>query len=95
MVKRFVPRSSISFGPGKLYTPQHRQPDGTPGYTEDQVSGLSDKQLNSFRAIEIIGDDVEEATAAPGEKRNVSRTCDDCGYVAKSIAGLAAHQRSH
>lgn len=42
---------------------------------------------------------IEQATAAPGERRNVSisadHVCDECGFEAKSASGLSAHQRSH
>lgn len=43
---------------------------------------------------------VEQATAAPGELRNVTvveYACDEpgCTATAKSPAGLAAHKRSH
>lgn len=41
---------------------------------------------------------VEQATAAPGELRDVpveaEHRCDRCGTTAKSAAGLAAHKRS-
>ena len=39
--------------------------------------------------------DVEQATQAPGEKRDAHYECDECGQTAKSQAGLAAHRRSH
>lgn len=48
-----------------------------------------------------VNDDlgIEQATAAPGERRNVSisadHVCDECGFEAKSASGLSAHQRSH
>ena len=40
---------------------------------------------------------VEQATAAPGEVRDVGHPCpqDDCDVSAKSRAGLKAHLRSH
>lgn len=39
---------------------------------------------------------VEQMTAAPGEKRDVTvYRCDQCDATAKSPAGLAAHKRSH
>lgn len=37
---------------------------------------------------------VVEATAVPGEKRGTP-TCDECGFEAKTVAGLGAHKRSH
>ena len=40
---------------------------------------------------------VEQATAAPGEKRDVDLSCkeDDCDFVARSPAGLTKHRRTH
>lgn len=38
---------------------------------------------------------VEKATAEPGEVRDTGHPCEECGKVAKSAAGLAAHQRTH
>ena len=42
--------------------------------------------------------DPEPATAAPGETGDVqipsSTRCDVCGFTAKTVAGLQAHQRS-
>jgi len=41
---------------------------------------------------------IETATAAPGEIRNTripaATTCSECGFEAKTTAGLQAHQRS-
>lgn len=42
--------------------------------------------------------DLEESPAeeeSPAPEGNGDLTCDVCGYVAKSKAGLAAHKRSH
>lgn len=38
---------------------------------------------------------VEQATAAPGEERETTHVCDECGYVARTRAGLSAHSRTH
>ena len=55
-----------------------------------------------FESSERATVGVEQATAAPGERRNVQRAestephvCNVCGQEAKSPAGLAAHKRSH
>lgn len=63
------------------------------------VSGREHLFVSADRATSAP---VEQATAAPGERRNVQRaettethTCDVCGQEAKSAAGLAAHKRSH
>ena len=99
MAKRYVVTSSggFSLGRGKTFVANWKQPDGTLGYTEQEVSRLTKQQIrNHFRVIEVSGASVvEAATAAPGEKRELSRTCDECGFSAKSNAGLAVHQRSH
>ena len=46
-------------------------------------------------APQTVRFDVEQATQAPGEKREASHECDECGQTAKTQAGLAAHRRSH
>ena len=38
---------------------------------------------------------VEQATAAPGEIRTTTHTCEVCGKTAASRAGLGAHMRVH
>ena len=38
---------------------------------------------------------IETAMAAPGELRDVGHPCPDCSVIAKSKAGLKAHQRKH
>lgn len=47
-------------------------------------------------ADEFFG--VEKATANPGEARNAKKpknVCDECGFEAKTAAGLGVHERSH
>jgi len=65
-----------------------------PGYTPEQVAGLRRQHMSMFRKIEV-SEVVEQATAAPGEKRNVSFHCDECGFEAATPAGLGSHQRTH
>lgn len=96
MAKRYMPRSSVSFGRGRVFV--HSRKGDKIGYSEKEVAGLTKQQIRDhFDVIDVSGDKVgvEEATAAPGEKRSVSRVCDECGFEAASMAGLAAHQRSH
>ena len=42
---------------------------------------------------------ANKAKTAPAEDKSADAsedtTCPDCGFVAKTAAGLAAHQRSH
>lgn len=70
IVKRYIPTTSISFGRGKVFAEHHQRYDGTVGYTEEEVAGLTKKQLKSFRVLEI--EMPEEATAVPGERRRRS-----------------------
>ena len=97
MAKRYQATSSFSLGRGKVFVTNYKQRDGSQGYTEDQVSGLSKKQIRDhFDIVDVSGAKiVEQATAEPGEVRAVSRSCDECGFEAASMAGLAAHKRSH
>lgn len=47
-------------------------------------------------ADEFFG--VEKATANPGERRAAAKpknVCDECGFEAKTAAGLGVHERSH
>ena len=87
----------FTLGRGKTFVANHKQKDGTLGYSEADVSQLTKKQIRDhFDIVEVSGESVvEAATAAPGELRDLSRTCDECGFSAKSNAGLAVHQRSH
>lgn len=71
IVKRYIPNTSMSFGRGKVFVEHHHRHDGTVGYTEEEVSELSKKQLQSFRVLEI--EMPEEATAVPGQRRSIAR----------------------
>ena len=97
MSKRYIAKSSFSLGRGRVFVTGFQQQDNTQGYTEEQVVSLTAQQLRDhFDVVNLSGDSVvEEATAAPGELREVSRVCGECGFSAASNAGLAAHKRSH
>lgn len=61
--------------------------------------GRGDKVPDSLarrvpNAVRQVGP-VEQATAAPGEVRETTHVCDECGYVARTRAGLGAHSRTH
>lgn len=76
---RYVPRSSFVLvdkkGRQRQFNPNRRRSDGTLGYTKDEVDGLYKEQLRSFKTVGVDVEDevVEQATAAPGEKRSLSR----------------------
>lgn len=76
MEKRYIPNAPFSAmdkkGRRRLYVADFRRQDGTIGYTEPEVADLYAAQLKSFRIIEVgLPGVVEQATAAPGEKRSV------------------------
>lgn len=99
MAKRYLARGSFSLGRGKRFNRDFIQPDGTAGYTREQLDRLTKDQVESmFDVVEVTGSIVEEATAAPGEKRNVPKhECseDGCDFTSRTAAGIAAHERSH
>ena len=70
---RYLPRYSFSIdlnGVPLSFNPNYfDKKDGLPGYRE-LPAGLTKIQKAAFRTIHI-DDAVEQATAAPGEKRNV------------------------
>jgi hypothetical protein len=75
MSVRFLPRYSFSIDIGGVpltFVPDFfDRRDGLPGYRELPV-GLSKVQRAAFRTIEVADEGVvEQATAAPGEKRRV------------------------
>lgn len=76
-------------GRRRFYSAQH------PGYTPEQVTGLSRVHLNMFNKVDIE-EIIEQATAAPGEKRaTAGYPCGQCDFTAKTRAGLGSHQRIH
>jgi hypothetical protein len=82
---RYVPKQKAGVflvdrsGKKRFFKGQRRLPDGTLGYKPDEIKGLSRDAMKAFRKVEVSGSDiiedetVEQATAAPGEKRAVSR----------------------
>lgn len=69
MAVRFVPKRDMHLvvkGKKKFFSARHRD-GGLPGYPPEAMQGLSREQQTYFSRIEV--DDVEQATAAPGEKR--------------------------
>ena len=98
MAKRYIPAGSFTTGRGRTYLQRWVRKDGTQGYVEEELEGLSKAQKASFRVVEVSGEHVEEATAAPGEKRFLpSHECsvDGCDFTSRTAAGIAAHERSH
>lgn len=81
MAKRYEPRSPFSVdvkGVPRTFTPGYIDPvTKLQGYSEAQLKGLTRDQRASFHEIGADFDDepaVEQATAAPGEKRTAKRT---------------------
>ena len=87
MAKRYVPRSPFAVrdkrGVRLVFNPDRRGPDGSLGYTEDELAHLYKEHRKGFAVQEVFGsdivedDEVEQATAAPGEKRSVKKSSDD------------------
>lgn len=75
MATRYLPPSPFAtmvHGVRTVFNPDYKQKDGTFGYTAEQIAGLPKEIRDTFRKIEVTGEDiVEQATAAPGEKRAV------------------------
>jgi hypothetical protein len=98
MSKRYIPKDSFTLGRGRTYSTNRRNADGTVGYFEEEVGHLPKQHLAAFRVVDVEGEGVEQATAAPGEKRTVpSHECseEDCDFSSRTAAGIAAHERSH
>lgn len=85
MAVRYIPKQKAGVflvdrsGRKRFFQGQRRLPDGTLGYTTEELKGLSRDNLRMFRKVDVSGTDVtddgvvEQATAAPGEKRTVGR----------------------
>ena len=79
MAKRYIPNTPISTSKGStynaVYTPDRVGLDGSVGYSYEEVKHLGKAMLeDAFRVIDFAGEGVvEAATAAPGEKRAVSK----------------------
>lgn len=98
MSKRYMPKDSFTLGRGRTYSTNRRNADGTTGYFEEEVKDLSKRHLAAFRVIDVDGDGIEQATAAPGERRTLpSHECSEegCDFTSRTAAGIAAHERSH
>lgn len=83
MSKRYRPRTSFTTyvnGVRRTFTPGYVHPrTKLQGYTDADLKGLAKNIRASFEEIPAEYDDepaevVEQATAAPGEKRSVKRT---------------------
>lgn len=95
---RYVPKKDFHCvdrqGRKRFYRAKHRQEDGSLGYVRDQVTGLYRNHLAMFVQVEDRAP-VEQATAAPGELRNLPHECEDCGNDFKTAAALGSHRRVH
>lgn len=57
-------------GRKRFFSINKKNRDGTVGYTDEDLKGLTRDQLTFFTKMEVSGGDiVEQATQAPGEKR--------------------------
>ena len=81
MVKRYVPRSPFVVrdkgGLMRVFNPDRKRPDGTLGYTEEEIKSLPARFRKEFDVQEVSGSKVEQATAAPGEMRSVAKPEDE------------------
>lgn len=77
MAVRYVANSDFVVadkkGRRRLFKRNHRRQDGTIGYLPEEITGLYRDHLRMFKETTVDGEDVEQATAAPGEKRSVPR----------------------
>ena len=78
MAQRFVVKRDVHLvdrqGRRRFYKRNHLRRDGTVGYLPEEITGLSRDQLKFFVENRVDGDGVEQATAAPGEKRSVRKS---------------------
>ena len=78
MAKRYVVSRDVHLvdrqGKRRFFQRNHVRRDGTVGYDPDEIKGLSRDQLKYFSVNEVVGEFVEQATSAPGEKRSVKRS---------------------
>ena len=79
MAKRYIPKHPMATsrsGHPQVFSPDRVGVDGSVGYTYAEVKQLGKAMIaQSFRTVDFIGDGVvEEATAAPGEKRSITKT---------------------
>lgn len=102
MATRFIPKSDFIVadkqGRRRMFKARHRRNDGSPGYLAEEIKGLYRDHLKMFREVDITGEGVEQATAAPGEKRMITHPeheCGDCGESFKTAAALGSHSRVH
>ena len=100
MATRYVVNADVHLvdreGRRRFFQRSRRRGDGTFGYAPEEITGLSRDQLRRFRKVEISGDVVEQATAAPGELRSLPvHECETCGNDFKSAAALGSHRRVH
>jgi hypothetical protein len=81
MAKRFIVKRDVYVvdrtGRQRFYRRNHVREDGTVGYTPEEIKGLSRDHLRMFTENSVDGEGVEQATAAPGEKRSVSTSRED------------------
>ena len=78
MAQRYVAKRDVFLvdrqGRKRFFKRNRQRPDGTVGYAPDEIVGLSRDQLKMFTASTVEGEGVEQATAAPGEKRSVRKS---------------------
>lgn len=90
MAQRFVAKKDVHMvdrqGRRRFYKRNHMRRDGTVGYLPEEITGLSRDQLKMFVENTVEGEGVEQATAAPGEKRSVRRSREMTDDVPESEA---------
>ena len=72
METRYIPYGNFSKGRGLVFKTERVRKDGTMGYTLDELSRLSPRDIDKFfRKVKV--EVVEQATAAPGESRKKAK----------------------
>jgi hypothetical protein len=98
MSVRYVPKKDFYCvdrkGRKRFYKASHRRSDGTAGYVRDEVTDLYRNHLGMFLKVDDVPV-VEQATAAPGERRALGHVCESCGDDFKTAAALGSHRRVH
>ena len=78
MATRYIPTEAFSTTVkgntySTVFSPDRQNPAGLIGYSDDEIKGLPAALVKKLFKTVTVEEPVERATAAPGEKRAVSK----------------------